>query len=353
MLKVGIIGLGGIAHQHCKAIAGLPNAEVAAVADLFEDKRREFMEQYGVSKGYKTHTELLKDDDIDVVAVVLGHQLHHRLTVDACRAGKHVLVEKPMALSLEHCDEMIEAAEANGVKLMVGHTHHFLGSSLKAKEILDSGELGPLITAVSFFNKGWTYSRRRPQYRSRFHGGGMWMANGVHAVDRMMWVMASQAVSVSAAIGTRAHYQAADDSATAFVRCKNGLAGVTIAVGYADGGANVECQVICANGSIRFAHRGDFQGTKGYVRIGRDDRWEDVPFDEPPTLFHNEWGGFVEAIEKDIEPPSSGEWGRHIMEILFAAEESAISGRDVSLAEGHRWTNQTSGRPVATEHGWI
>jgi predicted dehydrogenase len=70
-------------------------------------------------------------------------------------------------------------------------------------------------------------------------------------------------------------------------------------------------------------------------------------------LFHNEWAAFAEAIEKDIEPPVSGEWGRHIMEILFAAEESALTGKEVPLASHDRWTNQTSGSPVATEHGWI
>ena len=175
MLKVGIIGLGGIARQHCGAIETLENVKVVAVADLFEDKRKEFMDKYGIPKGYASHTELLKDDEVEAVAVVLGHQLHHRLTVDACNAGKHVLVEKPMAIGLQQCDEMIAAAEANDVKLMVGHTQHFYGSSLKAKEILDSGELGPLITAVSYMSKRWGYPGRRPQYRSRFHGGGVWL----------------------------------------------------------------------------------------------------------------------------------------------------------------------------------
>ena len=149
------------------------------------------------------------------MAVVLGHQLHHRLTVDACNAGKHVLVEKPMALSLEQCDDMIEAAANNNVKLMVGQTQHFYGTSLKAKEILDSGQLGPLMTVVCYMSKNWNHASRPPQYRSRFHGGGMWLANGVHVVDRLTWLMASQAVSVSASMGTRAHYQAADDTATA------------------------------------------------------------------------------------------------------------------------------------------
>ena len=350
MLKVGIVGLGGIAKSHFAAIDSLEDVEVVAIADLSEERRAEFAKKYNVPRQYPSHTELLQDDEVDAAAIVLGHQLHHRLTVDACNAGKHVLVEKPMAISLEQCDDMIAAAEANDVKLMVGHTQHFYGSSVKAKEILDSGELGPVITAVSYMSKGWGYSWRSPQYRSRFHGGGMWLGNGVHVVDRLMWVMASQAKSVAAAIGTRAHYQAGDDSATAFIRCKNGTAGVAIAVAYKDGGPNYDCEVICANGALRFTEHGE---GAPYVRLGKGEKWENVPYDAPPNQFHNEWKGFAESIEKNIEPPSSGYWGRHIMEILFAAEESALSGQEVMLRNGLRWENQTTGTPVALEHGWI
>ena len=135
-LQVGIIGLGGIARSHCDAIETLDNVEIVAVADLFGEKRRQYMDKYNIPKGYGSHTELLQDDEIDAVAVVLGHQLHHQLTVDACNAGKHVLVEKPMAISLEQCDNMIAAAAANHVKLMVAYTQHFYGTSVKAKEIL-------------------------------------------------------------------------------------------------------------------------------------------------------------------------------------------------------------------------
>ena len=267
-LKVGIIGLGGIARSHCDAISHLDQVEVVAVADLFEEKRREYMDKYHIPKGYSTHHELLDDADVDAVAIVLGHQLHHQLTIDACRAGKHVLVEKPMAINLEQCDAMVAAAAENNVKLMVGLSQHFYSTSLKAKEILDSGQLGPVITAVSYMSKNWNFAGRRPQYRSRFHGGGMWLTNGVHVVDRLTWVMASQAASVSAAIGTRAHYQAADDSATAFIRYKNGLAGTAVAVGFADGAPNFECQVICANGSLRFSQHGE-----KYVKVGQGDTW--------------------------------------------------------------------------------
>jgi predicted dehydrogenase len=347
-LKVGIIGLGGVARLHCDAIASLDDVAVVAVADLLEEKRREYMEKYGIARGYASHKELLADEEIDAVAVVLGHQMHHRFTVDACKAGKHVLVEKPMALSLQQCDDMIEAAAANGVKLMVGYSQHFYGTSLKAKEILDSGELGPLITAISYMSKNWGFSWRRPQYRSRYHGGGMWLTNGVHVVDRLTWIMGSQASSVSASIGTRAHYQPGDDSATAFIRYKNGLAGVAVVVGYADGAPNMECQVICANGTLRFSEHGE-----KYVQVGRGDTWEDVPFDDPPNEMHNEWKAFVESIIQDIEPPTHGQWGRDIMEILFAAEQSALSGREVVLENSYSWNSQKSGDPVTTRNGWI
>ena len=347
-LKVGIIGLGGIARSHCDAIATLENVEVVAVADLLEEKRRQYMDEYGIPKGYASHTELLKDDEIDAVAVVLGHHLHHRLTVDACNAGKHVLVEKPMALSLEQCDDMIDAAASNNVKLMVGHTPHFSGPLLKMKEILDSGRLGPLMTIVCFSCKNWTYAHRAPQYRSRFHGGGMWLTNGVHVVDRLTWLMASQAASVSASIGTRAHYQAADDTATALIRYKNGLAGVAVSIAFADGPPIMDTQVICTNGTVRI-----IGGRQPVLQVGQGDEWEDIPFEYPPAVMHYEWKSFVQSIEQDIEPPTSGEWSRHIMEILFAAENSAISGSDVVLESGLSWTHQRAGIPVTRDHGWI
>ncbi|MDA0710204.1 MAG: Gfo/Idh/MocA family oxidoreductase [bacterium] len=347
-LRVGIIGLGGIARAHCEAIATLDNVELTACADLIEENRQKYVGQYDIAKAYPHHSALLADDSIDAVAVVLGHHLHARIVIDACNAGKHVLVEKPMALSLEQCDAMIAAAIANGVKLMVGQTQHYYGTSLKVKEILDANELGPIMTAVAYMSKNWNYKGRRPQYRSRYHGGGMWMTNGVHVVDRLTWVMGSQARSVSAAIGTYAHTQASDDSGTAFIRYKNGRAGTAIASGYADGAPSHECHVICANGSIRFSQHGE-----KFVKVGKGDVWKDVPFEDPPAEFHNEWKAFAESIIEDIEPPTPGEWGRHMIEILLAAEKSAITGQEVVLDSGSEWTHQTSGTPVATKHGWI
>jgi predicted dehydrogenase len=176
----------------------------------------------------------------------------------------------------------------------------------------------------------------------------MWITNGVHVVDRLTWMMASQAVSVSAAIGTRAHYQASDDSATAFIRYKNGLAGLAVAVGYADGAPNYECQVICANGTLRFS-----QHDGKYLKLGKGDKWEDVPFEDTPAEMTNEWKAFAESIALDVEPPTHGEYGRHIMEILFAAEQSALTGTEVKLQNSQAWNYQQTGEPVTIHHGWL
>ena len=302
-----------------------------------------FCDRYEVPRAYPSHTELLKDDEVQAVAVTLGHQLHHRLTVDALNAGKHVLVEKPMALSLQQCDDMIEAARRNNVKLMIGLTQHFLGPNMKAKQILDSGELGPLITAVCYSVKNWGFANRRPQYRSRFHGGGYWMTNGVHMVDRLTWLVGSQAARVKARIGTKSHYQAGDDYGVAFVDYKNGVPGIAIAIGYRDGAPNYQSEIICANGGVRLSGSGD-----RYVAVGRGNEWTRVAFEDPPAGMTEEWRAFARSIEEDLEPPTSGDWGRHIMEILFAAERSSITGQQVTLAGGT--TNTTSRPPARSFH---
>ena len=176
----------------------------------------------------------------------------------------------------------------------------------------------------------------------------MWLTNGVHVVDRLNWIMGSQAASVSASIGTRAHYQAGDDSASAFIRYKNGLGGHAIAVGYANGGPCHECHVICANGTLRFC-----QHYEKFVKVGRGEDWEDVPFDDQDEDMHHEWGSFAHAIREDIDPPTDGHWGRHVMEILYAAEQSAITNREVVLDSGLGWNNQSSGLRINQEHGWL
>ena len=102
------------------------------------------------------------------------------------------------------------------------------------------------------------------------------------------------------------------------------------------------------NGTLRFTQHGE-----KYVKVGKNDEWVDVPFEDAPAEMHFEWKAFAEAIEQDIEPPTHGEYGRHIMEIIFAAEQSAITGGEVMLPSGQQWFHQESGKPVTIHQGWI
>ncbi len=125
-------------------------------------------------------------------------------------------------------------------------------------------------------------------------------------------------------------------------------AGIADAVGYADGGPNYLSEVSCANGTLRFSEHGE-----KFVRVGKGEKWQDVPFEDPPAEMLNQRKAFAESIELDIEPPVHGAYGRHIMEIMFTAEQSAISGREVMLESGQSWLYQEQVEPVTIHHGWV
>ncbi len=331
MLGIGVVGLGGIARSHLTALQILEKEGVArcvAAADLIEEVRDRQRQEWDIPKVYAHHSELLADPEVDAVAIILGHHLHAELTIDALDAGKPVFVEKPMAITLDECDAMIEAEERNGQILQVGFTGRFHAGPRKAREILDSNELGPVITATSTFAKNWGYAGRRYQYRTRAIGGGMWLGNGVHAVDWLTHCIGTKAVAVKAKIGTYMHYQAADDTATAYVEYANGVAGLVIVVGSSRGCAKDGIEAHCTQGQIDYSVRGQ-------VRVGQDNEWRDVEHDGK-NGFAEQYRHFVEAVSMGMRPQTSSHYGRHIMQILFAAEKSSVTGREVVLDDDGR-----------------
>ena len=120
-------------------------------------------------------------------------------------------------------------------------------------------------------------------------------------------------------------------------------------MGYADGGPIHDTHVICADGSLRFSHSASGRG----LWIGQGETWEEVEYEHWPQRMRLEWGRFAEAIDQGIESPVPGEYGRHIQEILLAAETSEITRSEVMLASGERWSTQAAGEPVQIQHGWV
>ena len=331
MLGIGVVGLGGIAKSHLTALQIAEDegfARCVAAADLVEELRESHRKEWEIPAVYPNHHKLLEDPNVDAVAIILGHHLHADLTIDALNAGRHVLVEKPMANTLEECDRMIEAEQASGKILQIGLTGRFHPATRKAREILDSNELGPVVTALSRFNKNWGYGGRRYQYRTRWMGGGMWMGNGVHAVDWLTHCIGAKAVAVKAKQSTSMHYQGADDVTTAFVQYANGIPGLLVVVGSAHGCAVDGIEAHCALGEIQYSIRGS-------VRVGRNNEWRDVEHDGKHG-FCEQYRHFAQSIAMGMRPQTSSHYGRHIIEILQAAETSSITGQEVHLTDYHR-----------------
>ena len=160
-LRIGVAGLGRAFAVMARAL-GDPRVELAAAADPREEALSRFKAQYG-GRVFRTVEELCADPALDVVYVATPHEFHAAHACLALSAGKHVLVEKPMALTLQDCRTMIDAARKNGMQLVAGHSHSFDSPVAKTKELIRSGAYGPvrMISALDFTD--WVYRPRRPE----------------------------------------------------------------------------------------------------------------------------------------------------------------------------------------------
>jgi phthalate 4,5-cis-dihydrodiol dehydrogenase len=327
MLGVGILGAGFFGAYHARAVAALKRARVVAACAEELSPAEAFTAEHG-GKAYGDWRAMLDDKSVDVVAIAAPHHLHCQLAMAALQADKHVLLEKPMALSVAECSRIIASAEASRGKLMVGQIMHFVRPCLVAREILDRGELGRPVTGSSSLLKTWMESNRRGWHLDPATGGGMLMTAGIHALDQLVWLMDCRVGSVSAALSTSFHDQKADDSAMMLLRFADGRFGQVASIGFRDGGGTFDMNLVCENGTLRIdLDRG--------VAIGRGGQWSDVPNSRDRHWMENgiirEWQAMVAAIENDTEVPVSGDYGRHIMACIEAAKISTREHRDVNV----------------------
>ena len=191
-LKVGIIGCGGIAaKKHLPAIMGIHEAEVTAFCNSSPEKAENLCRQFGAegAKVYTDYKELLKDESIEVVHICTPNRSHFPITVDALEAGKHVMCEKPMAVSYAEAKKMTDTAKKTGKLLTINYQNRFLPASLYLKKICERGGLGEI-----YFAKAHAIRRRGvPNWgvflNEKEQGGGPLIDIGTHALDLTLWMM--------------------------------------------------------------------------------------------------------------------------------------------------------------------
>lgn len=185
ILKIGVISCSGMAQVHMKAVMDNPQTELSMLCDVDEERLKEAAELFGVRKTATDYREVLADPEIDAVIIVTPDQTHKEITLVALDAGKHVLCEKPMALTMDDCRQMIDAAKAAKTKMMVGQICRYAPGFRKAKELIDRGEIGELFFVETEYAHDYSKNNvpwRLDPLRHGFLGGGC------HAVDLARWV---------------------------------------------------------------------------------------------------------------------------------------------------------------------
>jgi phthalate 4,5-cis-dihydrodiol dehydrogenase len=199
-MKLGVIGLGRAFSLMLPTLRAHPGIELVAAADPRIEACRRFEADFG-GQAFASIEALCDEPDIEGVYIATPHQFHAANACTAAKRGKHVLVEKPMAVTLAECDAMIEAAEANGVQLVIGHSHSFDAPIARARAIIESGAVGRPRMASALNYTDFLYRPRRPEELDTLLGGGVLFSQAAHQVDVMRLLMGSPVASVRASTG--------------------------------------------------------------------------------------------------------------------------------------------------------
>jgi predicted dehydrogenase len=329
---VGIIGTGRISGAHARAAQNAAKARLALASEVDPERGQAFASRWGCEVVPDYH-DLLARDDVQIVALTLPHFLHCPVAIEAANAGKHIIIEKPMADSVDECDRMIEAARRNGVKLFTAHTEEFMPPNVKARQLIEAGEVGRPVLATDTWYKAFGLAGRPGWFLDREKGGGMWLMNGAHMIDRLTYILNSRVAAVKAFVGTRYNDIKADDAALAFLQLENGVPCSIAHTGYRDHpGAGVEqsggvIDISCTEAMLRVLDRRQLFRSAPGERRGQ---WQEVPLErlDPITA---ELERFIECIERDMPEPVTPEHARHIVAAMTACEESSRTGHEVRV----------------------
>ncbi len=339
-LNFAILGCGRIASRHADAIWARGDSRLVAVCDSGEERASRMASQYG-AEAYTSYERMLERPDLDVVCICTPSGLHAAGGMAAARAGKHVIVEKPMALTLPDADALEQTCREMGVKLTVVLQNRYNAPMKRLREAVDAGKLGKLLLATV------TVRWYRPQeYYSGddWHGtwamdGGALMNQAIHHIDALQWMM-GEPESVFAYTATLAHKIEAEDIGVGVVRFRSGslgsIEGSTITYP-----ANIEgsLAVFGEKGSIKIGgnslDRIAFWKVEGEVEH-ETEILRRQELDPPPSRYLSHsivLEDMVRAIREDREPATNGLEGRKSLALVLALYESARERREIPMDE--------------------
>jgi predicted dehydrogenase len=347
----GVLGL-GVGKSHVNSALKAKGCKFVAICDANEAVLNKVGDEYGIDprNRYTSFAEMLKREDIDIVSICTPSGMHGDLTIQALRAGKHVLTEKPLEITLDRIDMMNRVAREENRFLGCIFQNRLSPGNRFIKQTLESGRLGRLITGN--FHVKWyrtdEYYGKNGGWRGTWamDGGGAMMNQSVHTVDLMQWLM-GPVKSVFAKAGTFNHNIETEDTAVAVVTFENGAIGTLIGTTCAYPGLEVSVQIHGSTGSI-YAKNANIELFK--VADDDEERSEEArvleqfggkkkeqpsgaadPASIPKTGHAGQIQDMIDAVIEGRPPMIQGEEGRPAVEIILALYESAKTGKEVFL----------------------
>jgi predicted dehydrogenase len=338
---VGIIGSRFIAELHAEAFQRVAGAQVVAVASPTEAHVRAFAERHRVPRWFTNYHDLLNLPEVQVVTLCLPNQLHCQATLDAARAGKHVICEKPLCVTLQEADRMIAACRQAGVKLMYAEELCFTPKYVRAKQLVDEGALGQVyLVKQSEKHSGphadwfWDVSQS---------GGGVLLDMGCHGIEFARWILGRPpARSVYAQCNTFVHQARTrgDDNAIVLIEFEGGALALLEESWTRPGGMDDRAEIYGSHG-VTYADLLHGSALETYSDVGYGYAVEKAPSTRGWTFtmyeelwnygFPQEMEHFVNCVRHDTPPAVTGEDGRAVLEIILAAYASAGSGRKIAV----------------------
>ena len=335
----GIIGAGAISAFHASSMATLDNVKLVGFYDPVKAAAEKRAAEFNC-KAYDDFDSFLADPEIQAVTIGIPTGLHGKVAIQAAKAGKHILCEKPLEITPGLCDEVIQACDENNVLLATVFQSRFTESVQKVKAAADAGRFGKMILSsaqVRWFRDADYYGKSPWRGTWKMDGGGALMNQSIHTVDLLLYLNGDPA-EVCAFAGTLTHDIEVEDTLCAAVRYKNGSMGT------------IEVSTSCAPG---FPRRLEFSGSKGSVSIEEDQivRWsfvEPLPGDESVAVpFNGNAGGgsnptnirpdshatqikdLADAILNGGKPMLDGREGKRAVAFIHGIYESARTGKKV------------------------
>ena len=342
MIKVGVAGCGKIAQvRHLPEYADHPAVQIRGLFDLNRERTCALAEQYHAT-AYSSYEEMLADPELEAVSICAANAFHAEMAVAALKAGKHVLCEKPMATTLADCEKMVKTAKESGKVLMIGQNQRLAAAHVKAKELLENGAIGKLLSFTTAFRHGgpetWTVDPDNNWFFDKKRAVMGAMADlGIHKTDLIQFITGQTVTEVQAFLGTLDKKYSdgspigVDDNAICIYRMDGGAVG-TMTASWTD---------YCGedNSTVLF-------GTEGVLRIYEDPahsvvlsrRGGSTEYFDVDAIQTNDAQTksgvidlFVDHLEDPAKPFISGESVLTAMRAVFAALESSETGRRIII----------------------